>query len=79
MERPDRSREHYQQPFTTKGVRRMTEKQAESIEKLSEVAEVVLENNYEKKDLKERRSQSKMTLYDGSKKLKHSIPKGKRI
>ena len=35
--------------------------------------------DYVKKDLKEKRQVTKQTLYDGSKKLKHKIPKGKRV
>jgi hypothetical protein len=57
----------------------MTKSEKESIEKIAEEAEVVLESDYEKKDLKEKRSLNKQTLYDGSKKLKHSVPKGKRV
>ena len=56
----------------------MSEKELEKILKLADEAELVIENDYEKKDLKERRSMAKNTLYDGSKKLKHSVPKGKR-
>lgn len=63
----------------TQGVFGMTEKQVETIEKLAEDVEISLTTDYEKKDLKERRSMTKNCLYDGSKKLKHSIPKGKRI
>jgi hypothetical protein len=57
----------------------MMEKQTETIERLAEDAEVILSTDYERKDLKERRSVTKSSLYDGSKKLKHSIPKGKRV
>jgi hypothetical protein len=57
----------------------MTKSEKESIEKMAEEAEVIIENDYEKKDLKEKRSLNKQTLYDGSKKLKHSLPKGKRV
>jgi hypothetical protein len=57
----------------------MTKNEKESIEKLADDAEVILESDYEKKDLKEKRSLNKETLYDGSKKLKHSVPKGKRV
>ena len=48
------------------------------IDQLAEEAERILEPDYEKKDLKERRGLVKQTLYDGSKKLKHAVPKGKR-
>lgn len=57
----------------------MTRKEEEIIEKLVDEAEVLLESDYVKKDLKEKRSLTKQTLYDGSKKLKHRIPKGKRV
>ncbi len=49
------------------------------IEELAQGMEITLQTDYEKKDLKEQRSLLKNTLYDGSKKLKHSIPKGKRV
>ncbi|SNB46758.1 hypothetical protein [Geobacter sp. DSM 9736] len=54
-------------------------KEAEKIQQLADAAEVLLETDYAKKDLKERRGIAKNSLYDGSKKLKHSAPKGKRI
>ena len=57
----------------------MTKKEEEVIEQLADSAELILETDYEKKDLKERRTLIKQTLYDGSKKLKHSVPKGKRV
>ncbi len=57
----------------------MTKRDEETIEQLAEEAEVILDTDYEKKDLKEKRSLIKQTLYDGSKKLKHRIPKGKRV
>lgn len=57
----------------------MTKRDEETIEQLAEEAEVILDTDYEKKDLKEKRSVIKQTLYDGSKKLKHRIPKGKRV
>jgi hypothetical protein len=57
----------------------MTKSEKDNIEKMAEEAEVILESDYEKKDLKEKRSLNKETLYDGSKKLKHSVPKGKRV
>jgi hypothetical protein len=55
------------------------ENEGESIERLAEQAEVELEEDYGKKDLKERRGIAKQNLFDGSKKLKHTIPKGKHI
>jgi hypothetical protein len=57
----------------------MTKREEESIEQLANEAEVLLDSDYVKKDLKEKRSIAKQTLYDGSKKLKHKIPKGKRV
>ena len=57
----------------------MTKRETETIEKMADEAEIVLENDYVKKDLKEKRSVTKQTLYDGSKKLKHKIPKGKKV
>ena len=57
----------------------MTKREEEAIEQLADTAELILETDYEKKDLKERRTLVKQTLYDGSKKLKHSVPKGKRV
>jgi hypothetical protein len=55
----------------------ITDREEVVIEKLAEEAEIELEGDYEKKDLKERRGLVKQSLYDGSKKLKHIIPKGK--
>jgi len=57
----------------------MTKREEEAIDQLADVAEVLLDSDYVKKDLKEKRSITKQTLYDGSKKLKHKIPKGKRV
>ncbi|MCM2356871.1 MAG: hypothetical protein NDI77_01870 [Geobacteraceae bacterium] len=54
----------------------MTKKEEETIEQLADKAEVILETDYDKKDLKEKRAVAKQMLYDGSKKLKHKIPKG---
>ncbi len=51
----------------------------QSLEKKVELTEQHLETDYQRKDLKERRALAKGTLYDGSKKLKHTIPKGKRV
>lgn len=55
------------------------EKEAERIEALANEAEILLEEDDSRKDLKEQRGVMKQTLYDGSKKLKHIVPKGKRI
>ena len=57
----------------------MTKNEAEVIEKLADDAEIVINDDYTKKDMKEKRAVVKNTLYDGSKKLKHRIPKGKRV
>ncbi len=57
----------------------MTKRENEAIEQIAEETEVLIETDYVKKDLKEKRSITKQTLYDGSKKLKHSVPKGKRV
>jgi len=56
----------------------MTKKEEVIIEQLADEAERVIEPAYEKKDQKEKRSILKQMLYDGSKKLKHRIPKGIR-
>ncbi|HEY6007771.1 MAG TPA: hypothetical protein VIU40_05560 [Geobacteraceae bacterium] len=56
----------------------MTNRDEEIIEQLTDESEIGLKSDYEKKDLKERRGQTKQMLYDGSKKLKHQVPKGKR-
>lgn len=58
---------------------RIDEKEAERIEELAGRAEMSLEEDESRKDLKERRGLIKQTLYDGSKKLKHIIPKGKHL
>ena len=55
------------------------EKEAKKIEELVGEAEIVLEEDDSKKDLKEKRGIIKQTLYDGSKKLKHILPKGKHL
>lgn len=55
------------------------EKEEKKIEKLAEEAEILLEENDGRKDLKEKRGIVKQTLYDGSKKLKSVLPKGKRL
>lgn len=55
------------------------EKEAKKIEELAGEAEILVEEDDSKKDLKEKRGIIKQTLYDGSKKLKHIIPKGKRL
>ncbi len=56
----------------------MTKKEEAIIEELAEEAERVLEPAYEKRDLKESRAVLKQKLFDGSKKLKHRMPKGVR-
>jgi hypothetical protein len=49
------------------------------IDRLAQQVEINLEIDYEKKDLKAQRELTKQNLYDGSKKTKHTVPKGKRI
>lgn len=58
---------------------RTDEKEAARIEELAIEAEVSLEKDDARKDLKETRGVIKQTMYDGSKKLKHIVPKGKHI
>ena len=58
---------------------KVAEKEAEEIEKLAGEAEILLDEADVKKDLKEKRGIIKQTLYDGSNKLKHIIPKGKHL
>ena len=55
------------------------EKVIARIAELTIEAENLLEEENSKKDLKEKREIIKQTLYDVSKKLKHIVPKGKRI
>lgn len=55
------------------------DKEVERIEELADEAELLLEEDDSRKDLKETRGVIKQTLYDGSKKLKHIVPKGKHI
>lgn len=57
----------------------MAKSQEETIDELAQQVEVTLEIDYEKKDLKAQRELIKQTLYDGSKKTKHTVPKGKRV
>ncbi|KAB0664717.1 hypothetical protein F6V25_11675 [Oryzomonas japonica] len=57
----------------------INEKEEEKIEGLTREAEILIEEEASKKDLKEKRGVIKQTYYDGSKKLKHIVPKGKRI
>lgn len=58
---------------------KVAEREAEEIEKLAGEAEFLLDEADAKKDLKEKRGIIKQTLYDGSSKLKHIIPKGKHL
>jgi hypothetical protein len=53
--------------------------EAEKIEQLAGEAEILLEEDDSKKDLKEKRGIIKQTLYAGSNKLKHIVPKGKHL
>lgn len=57
----------------------MTKREAEVIELLADEAEMDLKEDCVRKDLKEKRALIKNAFYQGSKKLKHSVPKGKRI
>jgi hypothetical protein len=59
--------------------RKVEENESEGIEKLSGEAEILLDEADTKKDLKEKRGILKQSLYDGSNKLKHIIPKGKHL
>lgn len=55
------------------------EGEAKRIDELARETDILLEQEDSRKDLKEKRGIIKQTLYDGSKKLKHIVPKGKRI
>ena len=57
----------------------MAQNEEAIIDRLAQQMEISLTIDYEKKDLKAQREHIKQTLYDGSKKLKHRVPKGKRI
>jgi hypothetical protein len=57
----------------------MAEREEKQIEVLADEAEVILSTTYTKKDQKERRTVAKNSLYNGSNKLKHRIPKGKQV
>ncbi|GFO70094.1 hypothetical protein GMLC_36730 [Geomonas limicola] len=57
----------------------MVQSEEVKIDKLAQEAELNLEIDYERRDLKAQRELTKQHLYDGSKKLKHTVPKGKRI
>jgi hypothetical protein len=57
----------------------MAQNEEATIDQLAQQVEINLDMDYEKKDLKAQREQIKQNLYDGSKKLKHTVPKGKRI
>ena len=57
----------------------MAQNEEVRIDQLAQQVELNLEIDYEKKDLKAQRELTKQNLYDGSKKLKHTVPKGKRI
>jgi len=58
---------------------RSDEQEEKRIEELARDAEMLIEEDGDKKDQKERRGVMKQQLYDGSKKLKHTIPKGKHL
>lgn len=57
----------------------MEEREEKRIEALAGEAESLIEEVETRKDLKEKRGIIKQTLYDGSKKLKHTLPKGKHV
>ena len=57
----------------------MAQNEEATIDELARRMEITLDIDYEKKDLKAQRELIKQNLYDGSKKLKHLIPKGKRV
>jgi hypothetical protein len=58
---------------------RADEKEAKIIEQLANEAEMLIGIDDVRKDLKEKRGILKQTLYEGSSKLKHIIPKGKHL
>jgi hypothetical protein len=58
---------------------RIDDTEENKIERLSVDAEMLIEADDARKDLKEKRAIIKQTLYDGSHKLKHIIPKGKHL
>jgi len=58
---------------------RIDEKEAIKIEELAGEAEMLIDEDDARKDLKEKRGITKQTLYDGSHKLKHILPKGKHL
>ena len=57
----------------------MAQNEEAIIDRLAQQMEITLEMDYEKKDLKAHRELIKQSLYDGSKKVKHTVPKGKRV
>lgn len=57
----------------------MAQNEETTIDELAQQMEITLDIDYEKKDLKAQRELIKQNLYDGSKKLKHTLPKGKRV
>jgi len=57
----------------------MAQNEEKTIDELAQQVEINLDIDYEKKDLKAQRELIKQNLYDGSKKLKHTVPKGKRV
>lgn len=55
------------------------EKEGKMIEELAFDAELLIEKDDERKDLKERRAIIKQTFYSGPHKMKHMIPRGKHV
>ena len=57
----------------------MARNEERTIDELAQEMEINLAVDYDRKDLKAQRELTKQHLYDGSKKLKHTVPKGKRV
>jgi hypothetical protein len=55
------------------------EKEAKIIEELAEDAIMLIEEDDQRKDLKEKRGIIKQTFYSGPHKMRHMIPKGKHL
>ena len=58
---------------------RIADTAEDKFDQLSVDTEMLIEEDDARKDLKEKRGIIKQTLYDGSHKLKHIIPKGKHL
>lgn len=55
------------------------QREAEAIQRLADEAEILVEEDGSKKDLKEQRKYQKYKLFGGVNKLKHTIPMGKHL